>query len=99
MHSGFAVLRNTFSTNFLARYTGNVPIPDDALVEIEKMFGVWESARLVTKERLQELGNGEGDEGFLFGGFSVADAFFWPVLWVCFFFSLFLFFYGVFFCL
>ena len=23
------------------------------------------------------------DEGFLFGGFSIADAFYWPVLWVC----------------
>lgn len=50
------------------------------MAEIERMFGIWDAARLVTKERLSELG--EKDGGFLFGGFSVADAFFWPVLWV-----------------
>ncbi|KAJ6029446.1 hypothetical protein N7444_012433 [Penicillium canescens] len=79
MHSGFSVLRKTFPTNFLARYTGNVPIPEDAMAEIERMFGIWDAARLVTKKRLSELG--EEDGGFLFGGFSVADAFFWPILW------------------
>ncbi|KAJ6089784.1 hypothetical protein N7467_005000 [Penicillium canescens] len=79
MHSGFSVLRNTFPTNFLARYTGNVSIPEDAVAEIERMFGIWDAARLVTKKRLSELG--EEDGGFLFGGFSVADAFFWPILW------------------
>jgi glutathione S-transferase len=80
MHSGFSVLRHTFPTNFLARYTGNVSIPEDAVAEIERMFGIWDAARLVTKKRLSELG--EEDRGFLFGGFSVADAFFWPILWV-----------------
>ena len=80
MHSGFTVLRKTFPTNFLARYTGNVPIPDDAMAEIKRMFGIWDAARLVTKKRLGELG--EEDGGFLFGGFSIADAFFWPILWV-----------------
>jgi len=29
---------------------------------------------------LNELG--EKDEGFLFGGFGIVDAFYWPVLWV-----------------
>jgi len=29
-------------------------------------------------KRLGELG--ENDDGFLFGGYSIADAFFWPVL-------------------
>ncbi|KAJ6047878.1 hypothetical protein N7499_000595 [Penicillium canescens] len=67
MHSGFSVLRKTFPTNFLARYTGNVPIPEDAMAEIERMFGIWDAARLVTKKRLSELG--EEDGGFLFGGF------------------------------
>ncbi|CAI7606053.1 unnamed protein product [Penicillium bialowiezense] len=79
MHSGFPVLRNTFHTNFVARYTGNVPIPDGADAELVKMFRIWDSARQATKERLAELG--EVDEGFLFGGFSIADAFFWPILW------------------
>lgn len=81
MHSGFPVLRNTFHTNFVVRYTGNVPIPDGADAEIARMFRIWDSARQATKERLAELG--EADEGFLFGGFSIADAFFWPILWVC----------------
>ncbi|KGO78505.1 Glutathione S-transferase/chloride channel, C-terminal [Penicillium italicum] len=79
MHSGFPVLRNTFHTNFLARYTGNVPIPDGAAVEIARLFRIWDSARKATTERLAVLG--EIDEGFLFGGFSIADAFFWPILW------------------
>jgi glutathione S-transferase len=80
MHSGFSTLRNLYSTNFLARYTGNVPIPEEALKDINRMLGLWDEARKATKERLAILG--EADEGFLFGGFSIADAFFWPVLWV-----------------
>lgn len=53
------------------------------------MFRVWDSARKAATERLALLG--EVDDGFLFGGFSIADAFFWPILWVgflSFFFSL-----------
>lgn len=44
------------------------------------MLALWDTARKGTKERLAALG--EVDEGFLFGGFSIADAFFWPVLTV-----------------
>lgn len=80
MHSGFSTVRGTFSTNFLARYTGNVPITDDAWKEIERLLAIWDESRKATKQRLASLG--ENDEGFLFGTFSVADAFFWPVLWV-----------------
>lgn len=69
-----------FSTNFLARYTGNVPITDDARKEIERLLAIWDESRKATKGRLASLG--EDDEGFLFGKFSIADAFFWPVLWV-----------------
>lgn len=81
MHSGFSALRGTFHTNFLAQYSGNVPISDSAQMEIVKMLNLWDEARKTTKERLAVLG--EADQGFLFGGFSIADAFFWPVLWVC----------------
>lgn len=80
MHSGFSTVRGTFHTNFLARYTGNVPISDAARKEIERILAIWDEARKSTKERLAVLG--EVDEGFLFGAFSIADAFFWPVLWV-----------------
>ncbi|ETS72980.1 hypothetical protein PFICI_15372 [Pestalotiopsis fici W106-1] len=79
MHAGFNELRNTYHTNFVARYTGDIPINDTAKKEIAKMLGIWYHARIQTKTRLAELG--EKDHGFLFGSFSIADAFFWPVLW------------------
>lgn len=80
MHFGFSALRGTFHTNFLARYTGNVPVSAEARKDVQRILSIWGEARKTTKERLLALG--EADEGFLFGGFSIADAFFWPVLWV-----------------
>lgn len=82
MHSGFATLRNTYPTNFVVRYTGNIPVPEAAKKDIQRLFTIWDNARQAAKSKLAELG--EKDDGFLFGGFSIADAFFWPVLWVCF---------------
>ncbi|KAF5866909.1 hypothetical protein ETB97_008714 [Aspergillus alliaceus] len=79
MHSGFWTLRNNYGTNFIARYTGNVPVSEQAKKEVERLLVIWDSARRITKTRLAELN--EKDEGFLFGQFSIADAFFWPVLW------------------
>ncbi|KAL7622550.1 hypothetical protein AAE478_008057 [Parahypoxylon ruwenzoriense] len=79
MHSGFSEIRNTYPTNFVGKYTGNIPVSDAAAKEIRQIVKLWSKARRNTKKRLQELG--EEDEGFLFGGFSIADAFFWPVLW------------------
>lgn len=81
MHSGFSVLRNTYDTNFVAQYSGKVPITEDGRKEVERMLKLWSEARTRTVKRLTELG--AKDEGFLFGGFGIADAFFWPVLWVC----------------
>ncbi|KAL4929152.1 glutathione S-transferase [Aspergillus undulatus] len=79
MHSGFATLRNTFHTNFIARYEGPIPVSEAARREIKRVLTIWDSARRETRVRLEE--KGELDEGFLFGGFSIADAWFWPVLW------------------
>ncbi|GFF45544.1 hypothetical protein IFM61606_03539 [Aspergillus udagawae] len=79
MHSGFTGLRNACPTNFVVRYTGNIPVPEAAKKDIQRLFTIWDNARQAAKSRLAELG--EKDEGFLFGGFSIADAFFWPVLW------------------
>ncbi|KAJ5082895.1 glutathione S transferase [Penicillium argentinense] len=79
MHSGFSALRGTFHTNFVVRYTGNIHVSAEAQKDVEKILVIWDSSRKATKERLAILG--EVDEGFLFGGFSIADAFFWPVLW------------------
>ncbi|KAL2829041.1 hypothetical protein BJY01DRAFT_127182 [Aspergillus pseudoustus] len=81
MHSGFATLRNTFHTNFVAHYAGDIPVSDAARKEVARALAIWDAARSRTVQRLAELGELEGDEGFLFGGFSIADAFFWPVLW------------------
>jgi glutathione S-transferase len=80
MHSGFPALRSTYHTNFLAKYTGAVPHSEAARKEVEKALAIWADARKRTVARLKELG--EKDEGFLFGSFSIADSFFWPVLWV-----------------
>jgi glutathione S-transferase len=80
MHSGFQQLRNVYHTNFVARYIGDVPLSDRAKREVERVLKVWNQARTVTSERLQH--KGETDEGFLFGDFGIADAFYWPVLWV-----------------
>lgn len=80
MHSGFGAIRNSFPTNFVAHYRGNVPISEAAHREIRQMLSLWDTARKTSKERLAALG--QPDEGFLFGSFSIADAFFWPVLTV-----------------
>lgn len=82
MHSGFTVLRNEFATNFLARYEVEVPMSEQAKGECEKMVKLWGESRASTAERLKALGKDKEDEGFLFGKFGIADAFFWPVLWV-----------------
>ncbi|KAF9893378.1 hypothetical protein FE257_011810 [Aspergillus nanangensis] len=79
MHSGFSTLRNNFGTNFLARYTGNIPVSEQARSDVRRLLTLWDRSRKATKARLAEIGG--KDEGFLFGGFSIADAFFWPVLW------------------
>ncbi|KAG6354521.1 hypothetical protein INS49_004538 [Diaporthe citri] len=83
MHSGFTALRNEFATNFIARYefAGRVPMSEQAKGDCERMVKLWGESRAATVERLKALGKEEGDEGFLFGKFGIADAFFWPVLW------------------
>ena len=79
MHSGFSELRS-YDTNFIAKYTGNIPITESGRKDISRVLELWGGARKKTAARLAELG--EDDEGFLFGGFGIVDAFFWPVLWV-----------------
>jgi glutathione S-transferase len=81
MHSGFSALRTSCHSNFLAKYTGNVPVTEKAKKEVERAFTLWHEARTKTSQRLKELG--EEDEGYLFGKFGIADSFFYPVLWVC----------------
>lgn len=80
MHSGFSELRTTYHSSFVARYTGNVPVTEKARQEAERALYLWHEARTKTAQRLKELG--EEDEGYLFGKFGIADAFYWPILWV-----------------
>jgi glutathione S-transferase len=80
MHSGFQEIRNTYHTNFIAKYTGKIPITEQGKKEIDRILFLWDQSRAKTAQKLKELG--EQDEGFLFGKFGIADAFFWPVLWV-----------------
>ncbi|KAM5449245.1 hypothetical protein MaudCBS49596_005071 [Microsporum audouinii] len=80
MHSGLCtVLRASYPTNALGRYTGNIPVYDGAIKEVENCLKLWGESRRYTVSRLAELK--QVDDGFLFGEFSIADAFFWPVLW------------------
>ncbi|RFU34684.1 hypothetical protein B7463_g1656, partial [Scytalidium lignicola] len=79
MHSGFSVIRNTYHTNFIAKYTGKIPITEQGTKEIERMLKLWGDSRKRTIGILKA--SGEEDEGYLFGSFGIADAFFWPVLW------------------
>ncbi|PVH85937.1 glutamine amidotransferase subunit pdxT [Cadophora sp. DSE1049] len=79
MHSGFGEIRNTYHTNFVANYEGDIPITEQAEKEIKRLLAVWDRSRKSTIARLEVLG--EKDGGFLFGKFSIADSFFWPVLW------------------
>lgn len=67
-----------YHSSYVGKYTGNVPVSEKARKEVNRLLEIWDSARMFTKERLGE----EKDGGFLFGGFSIADVFFWPVLWV-----------------
>ncbi|KAH7313204.1 glutamine amidotransferase subunit pdxT [Rhexocercosporidium sp. MPI-PUGE-AT-0058] len=79
MHSGFGEIRNTYHTNFVAKYEGNIPVSEKGRKEIERMLALWHRARSATIARFQVLG--QKDEGYLFGKFGIADSFFWPVLW------------------
>lgn len=60
----------------MAHYTGTVPISPEVYKEVVRLLAIFEFARQQTRS--------EGVEGgYLFGEFGIADAFFWPILWVC----------------
>jgi glutathione S-transferase len=68
MHSGFAALRNALSMEIAARHP--TPELDDATkADIARIVGMWTSALAANGKR----------GGFLFGRFSIADAFYAPV--------------------
>lgn len=68
MHSGFPDLRRALPMN-LRRPVGAVPVSKGALGDIDRIFEIWRGCR--------EACGGAGQ--FLFGDFSIADAFYAPV--------------------
>lgn len=68
MHSGFAALRNDMSMNIQARLPGRGRTPG-AQADIGRICEIWE-------ECLARFGHHE----YLFGDFSIADAFYAPVV-------------------
>jgi glutathione S-transferase len=69
MHAGFPELRKTLTMDIAARHP--TPALDDSVqAEIARIVAIWTGA----------LGEPGARGGFLFGGFSVADAFYAPVV-------------------
>jgi glutathione S-transferase len=69
MHSGFGHLRNALPMNIEAHLPG-IEIPQAAKQDISRMQAIWQDTRA-------EYGR---SGPFLFGGFTIADAFFAPVV-------------------
>ncbi|BBF86819.1 glutathione S-transferase [Aquitalea magnusonii] len=70
MHSGFQALRSELPMNIRADHAGFVPSAA-AQADIDRITSLWDSLRQ------QNQHNGP----FLFGHFTIADAFFAPVVW------------------
>jgi glutathione S-transferase len=69
MHSGFAALRQQMPMNIRSSYPDRVP-DDNVLVDIQRIQDAWRDCRAVQDEA----------GPFLFGSFTIADAFFAPVV-------------------
>ncbi|HEY9274275.1 glutathione S-transferase family protein [Achromobacter sp.] len=69
MHSGFGAMRQALPMNVEARLPG-IDLPEAAQQDISRLQAIWHDTRA-------EFGQGGP---FLFGAFSIADAFFAPVV-------------------
>ncbi|MFZ3032991.1 MAG: glutathione S-transferase family protein [Parvibaculum sp.] len=73
MHSGFMDLRRDMPMDVLNRYPGEGH-SEEALAAARQIVDIWRHARI-------NFGQvASNDSGFLFGGFSIADAMFAPVV-------------------
>ena len=73
MHSGFMPLRRDMPMDVLNRYPGEGH-SDEALAAARQVVAIWRQARI-------NFGlTASNDSGFLFGGFSIADAMYAPVI-------------------
>ena len=73
MHSGFMAMRSEMPMNCSA-YRRQLDISDACAADVMAVQALWQQCRDLTSE--MEV----PDEGFLFGEFSIADAFFAPVV-------------------
>lgn len=73
MHSGFADLRRDMPMDMLNRYPGEGH-SETALAAARRIIEIWIEARLKFGTKATK------DQGFLFGGFTIADAMFAPVV-------------------
>ncbi len=71
MHSGFPALRSQCPMNLQQRFPTFVASPEVA-TDVARIEAIW-------GEALARFGDRTGADGFLFGGFSAADAMFAPV--------------------
>lgn len=73
MHSGFSSLRSSMPMNVRRKPSG-YPIGDPVREDIARICAIWRDCR-------NHAAALERDEGFLFGGYSIADMMFAPVVW------------------
>lgn len=72
MHSGFVVLRELMPMN--CRAMGReVALPDDLTDDIDRIIAIWSACH-------RRFSGNNGDDGWLFGDFGIADAMFAPVV-------------------
>lgn len=75
LHSGFSNIRSSLSHNFCVQYKPAPTFDAKVLKEVARILEIFDTARNLARKVL-----GDQDEGFLFGKFSIADAFYWPIL-------------------
>lgn len=73
MHAGFADLRKTLPMN-IRRKPGAFPIGETVRADIARICAIWRDCRNHSTAK-------DGDEGFLFGRYSIADMMYAPVVW------------------
>ena len=71
MHSGFSTLRTVWPMDIVTEGAG-VTVPIGVRRDLDRLFHLWGEARTDFGEK--------GDGAYLFGAFSIADAFFAPVV-------------------
>jgi glutathione S-transferase len=83
MHSGFVALRSALPMNIEAHLpeVGARLLASDAglRADLERLFGLWRSL-LARSGGLDNVSGANGAGGLLFGAFSIADAFYAPVV-------------------